>query len=121
MLNIEKFRSYCLQKKGVTEEFPFDAETLVFKVMGKMFALTGLGAEEFSINLKCGAELMQEWRSKYPAVQPGFHMNKNHWNTVLIDGSIRQKELEAMIDHSYNEVIKGMTKKLQQELKNILE
>lgn len=119
MFDVEKLRSFCLKKKGVTEEFPFGPDTLVFKVMGKLFALTGLEAAEFSMNLKCNAEWMEEWRSRYPAVQPGYHMNKNHWNTVLIDGTIRQKELEQMIDHSYEEVVKGMTKKMQEELKNI--
>ncbi|MFI5172409.1 MAG: MmcQ/YjbR family DNA-binding protein [Chitinophagales bacterium] len=119
MFDIEKFRSYCLKKKGVSEEFPFGPETLVFKVAGKMFALTGLDSDEFSINLKCNAEQMVDWRSKYPAVQPGYHMNKAHWNTVLIDGSIRQKEIEGMIDHSYDEVVRGMTKKMRQELNNL--
>ena len=119
MLDIEKFRSYCLAKKGVTEEFPFGEDTLVFKVMGKMFALIGLDAESFSINLKCDSEQITYLRAKYPAVQPGYHMNKQHWNTVMVDGSIPEKEVKAMIDHSYDEVVKGMTKKQRQELENL--
>jgi predicted DNA-binding protein (MmcQ/YjbR family) len=119
MFDIEKFRAYCLKKKGVTEEFPFGGDTLVYKVMGKMFALTGLDAESFSINLKCESELMEQLRSRYPAVQPGYHMSKTHWNTVMIDGSIPQKEILMMIDHSYDEVVKGMPKKLRQALENL--
>ncbi len=118
MLDIEKFRMYCLKKKGVTEEFPFGEDTLVYKVMGKMFALTGLDAEQFTINLKCERELMEELRAKYPAVQPGYHMNKQHWNTVTVDGSISQKEILAMVDHSYDAVVNGLTKKLRQALEN---
>ena len=128
MFDVEKFRAYCLKMKGVTEEFPFGEDTLVYKVMGKMFALTGLESEQFTINLKCERELMETLRAKYPAVQPGYHMNKQHWNTVVVDGSIfsvvvdgsiAQKEILAMIDHSYNEVVKGLTKKMQQALENL--
>lgn len=119
MFDIESFREYCLKKKGVTEEFPFDEETLVFKVMGKMFALTSLESEQFQINLKCNRDLIPELRAKYTAVQPGFHMNKDHWNTVLIDGSLSKKEILHMIDHSYDEVVRGMTKKMQEELKKM--
>ena len=118
-MNIESFTEYCLAKKGVTESFPFGGDTLVFKVMGKMFALTGLDAESFSINLKCDSEQITYLRAKYPAVQPGYHMNKQHWNTVMVDGSIPEKEVKAMIDHSYDEVVKGMTKKQRQELENL--
>lgn len=119
MFDVEKFRAYCLKMKGVTEEFPFGEDTLVYKVMGKMFALTGLESEQFTINLKCERELMETLRAKYPAVQPGYHMNKQHWNTVVVDGSIAQKEILTMIDHSYNEVVKGLTKKMQQALENL--
>lgn len=118
MLNIEKFRSYCLKKKGVTEEFPFGEDTLVYKVMGKMFALTSLESPEFTINLKCDTEQINFLRDKYPAVQPGYHMNKQHWNTVYIDGTIPEKEVIAMIDHSYSEVVKCLTKKLRHDLEN---
>ncbi len=119
MFDVEKFRNYCLSKKGVTEHFPFDAYTLVFKVMDKMFALTGLDAEQFSINLKCDPELSFTLREKYPAVRPGYHMDKTHWNTVVVDGSIPQKEIMHMIDHSYEQVVKGLTRKKREELNNL--
>jgi predicted DNA-binding protein (MmcQ/YjbR family) len=91
-VNIEEYRSYCLAKKGVIEEFPFDNETLVFKVAGKMFALTNVSTFA-SINLKCDPEKAVELRDQYPAVLPGYHMNKKHWNTILLDGSIPRKLL----------------------------
>ena len=108
-MNIESFRTYCLIKKGVTEEFPFDAETLVLKVMGKMFALANVN-DFASINLKCDPENAVELREKYAAVQPGYHMSKKHWNTVLIDGSIPDKLLRQWIDESYQLVVSGLTK-----------
>lgn len=108
-MNIESYRTYCLGKKGVTEEFPFDETTLVLKVMGKVFALTNINGFS-SINLKCDPETAVELREKYAAVQPGYHMNKKHWNTVLIDGSIPDKLLRQWIDESYQLVVSGLTK-----------
>ena len=114
-MNIEEFRVYCLQKKGVTEEFPFDENTLVFKVMGKMFALCGV--ENFqSINLKCDPEKAIVLRENYDYVRPGFHMNKKHWNTVDIDWRAEDDLVKSWIDHSYELVIKSLTKKLKLEL-----
>jgi predicted DNA-binding protein (MmcQ/YjbR family) len=114
-MDIETFRNYCLAKKGVTEGFPFDQDTLVFKVMGKMFALTDVDTF-ISINLKCKPEKARELREQYAAVQPGYHMNKTHWNTITIDGSVTDNLMFEWIDHSYNLVVTGLTKKLQQEL-----
>ena len=114
-MNIEELREYCLSKKGVTESFPFDDITLVFKVLGKIFALTNLEGD-FSINVKCDPELAIELRERYQSVQPGYHMNKSCWNTVFIDGSISDKHLFQWIDHSYNEVVKKMTKKQRESL-----
>jgi predicted DNA-binding protein (MmcQ/YjbR family) len=109
-VNIETFRQYCLGKKGVTEEFPFGQETLVFKVMGKMFALTNI--EDFSsINLKVDPENSTELQEKHPAVQPGYHMNKRHWITVLINGSLPDKLIRGWIDDSYELVVQKLTKK----------
>lgn len=108
-MNIESYRTYCLSKRGVTEEFPFDEETLVMKVVGKVFALTNINGFS-SINLKCDPENAVELREKYAAVQPGYHMNKKHWNTVLIDGSIPDKLLRQWIDESYQLVVAGLTK-----------
>ncbi len=109
-MNIEEFREYCLSKKGVTESFPFDETTLVFKVMGKMFALTDT-EDDFSINLKCDPEKAIELREQYPIVQPGYHMNKKHWNTIYIDGSISDEELKIWIDDSYRLVVSSLPKK----------
>lgn len=114
-MNIEELREYCLSKKTVTEAFPFDDETLVFKVMDKMFLLTNIN-KELSMNLKCEPENAIELREMYPSVLPGYHMNKKHWNTVLIDGSVSDKQLQEWIDHSYDEVVRKMTKKMQAEL-----
>ena len=109
-MNIEEYRSYCLAKKGATEEFPFDNETLVFKVAGKMFALTDV-TNFASINLKCDPEKAVELRDQYPAVLPGYHMNKKHWNTILMDGSVPDKLLKIWIDESYNCVINALPKR----------
>ena len=117
-MNIEAFRSYCIGKKGVTEEFPFDENTLVFKVMGKMFALTDLENFE-SVNLKCDPEKAVQLREEFPAVLPGYHMSKKHWNTVLMDGSIPDKLIKTWIDDSYNLVTVSLSKQLQLELKRI--
>jgi predicted DNA-binding protein (MmcQ/YjbR family) len=109
-MNIEELREYCLSKKGVTESFPFDETTLVFKVMGKMFALTDT-EDEFSINLKCNPEKAIDLREKYPAVQPGYHMNKKHWNTIYVDGSVSDEKLKAWIDDSYWLITNSLPKK----------
>jgi predicted DNA-binding protein (MmcQ/YjbR family) len=100
-VNLESFRDYCLKKKNVTEEFPFGEDTLVYKVSGKMFALTSIKTFE-SINLKCDPEKAVELREQYDSVQPGYHMNKKHWNTVVIDGSVSDRMLKEWIDHSYD-------------------
>ena len=114
-MNIETFRKYCLAKKGVTEEFPFGEETLVYKVMGKMFALTDVESFE-SINLKVDPEEGAQLREQHPAVQPGYHMNKKHWVTVLVDGSIPDKMLMKWVDNSYQLVVTSLTKKQRAEL-----
>lgn len=114
-MNIEQFRKYCLGKKGVTEEFPFDNETLVFKVCGKMFALTNV--DNFAqMNLKCDPEEAIVLREKYDCVIPGYHMNKKHWNTILLDGSVKDQLLYQWIDHSYNKTVEGLTKKQRMAL-----
>ena len=114
-MNTEDFRKYCLLKKGVTEEFPFDEHTLVFKVKGKMFALTGFGFP-FTVNLKCDPERAAELRERYEDITPGFHMNKKHWNTVNFEGSVPDKILKELIDHSYKLVVNGLNKKFRDEL-----
>ncbi len=114
-MNIEELREYCLSKKGTDEAFPFDEVTLVFKVMGKMFALTSLD-KDFSVNLKCDPETAIALREEYSTVIAGYHMSKKHWNTIYIDGSIPQNLIMQWIDDSYNLVVKSLTKKVQQEL-----
>ncbi|MCF8368195.1 MAG: MmcQ/YjbR family DNA-binding protein [Bacteroidales bacterium] len=114
-MNIEEFRLYCLSKKEVTESFPFDETTLVFKVLGKMFALTDLESD-FSINLKCDPEKAIELRGKYPNVLPGYHMSKRHWNTIIIDGSIADNILKEWTDESYDLVVSNMPKKLRKTI-----
>ncbi|WP_108425000.1 MmcQ/YjbR family DNA-binding protein [Flagellimonas amoyensis] len=118
-MNIEAFRELCLAKKGVTEEFPFDAETLVFKVMGKMFALVPLERLPSQCNLKCDPERSEELRETYDGIiVPGYHMSKTHWNTLFLEQLPPQLIVE-LTDHSYDLVVSGLTKKLQQELKNL--
>lgn len=114
-MNIEELRDYCLQKPAVTEGLPFGEDTLVFKVAGKMFLLTSI-SQGTSFNVKCEPELAVELREKYTEVQPGYHMNKKMWNTVSLDGTLTKKQLHEMIDHSYNEVVKGLPKKIQEEI-----
>lgn len=111
-MNIENFRNYCLQKAGVTEEFPFGGNTLVFKVYGKMFALTDIDLFT-SINLKCDPEEAVTLREQYPAVVPGYHMNKKHWNTVMMDNTVPDTLLKSWIDHSYELVFNSLPKKVR--------
>ena len=115
-MNIEDFREYCMGKPGVTEEFPFDEVTLVFKVMGKMFALTNLDGD-WSLALKCDPQRAIDLREEFPAIQPGYHMSKVHWNTVLMDGSLPQKLVLEMIDDSYQLVVDKLPRKVKDELK----
>lgn len=114
-MNIEDYRDYCLAKKGVTEESPFGPDTLVYKVMGKMFALSGIDNFEF-INLKCEPDKAIDLREQYHSVKPGYHMNKKLWNSVYIDGDVTDELIYGMIDDSYELIVKSLTKKLQAEL-----
>jgi predicted DNA-binding protein (MmcQ/YjbR family) len=114
-MDIEILRDYCLQKPRVTEAFPFDDDTLVFKVGGKLFALVSL-KENSSVNLKCNPERAIELRERFHAVQPGYHMNKQHWNTVRFNEDLDDRQLVELIDHSYELVVASLTKKLRSEL-----
>ncbi len=116
-MNIEDLRAYCLSLKGVTESFPFDATTLVFKVGDKMFCLTDLEGD-LSINVKNDPEKNIELREEYPAIKPGYHMSKKHWNTILVDGSLSDDTIKNFIDESYDLIVMGLTRKQQQEIKN---
>lgn len=121
-MDIQKIYDYCLSKKGATEDFPFDQDTLVFKVGGKMFCLTSLNkweAGDFSINLKCDPEYAEELRADYDAVEPGYHMSKKHWNTVHVNKDLPFAEVLKLIDHSYDLVYKSLSKTQKKELENL--
>jgi predicted DNA-binding protein (MmcQ/YjbR family) len=118
-MTIQDYYDYCLAKKGVTEHFPFDEDTLVFKVGGKMFALSSLAQwekGEASMNLKCDPDWALELRAEYEGIEPGYHMSKVHWNTVTVGGDVPERMLRELIDHSYELVFKSLTKKLQAEI-----
>jgi len=110
-MNVEILREYCLSKPDVEESFPFGPDVMVFKIGGKIFLLCSLDSEDFSFNVKCDPELAIELRERYDCVQPGYHMNKKHWNTIIVDGSVATKQLKEWIDHSYEIVNKATAKK----------
>ena len=116
-MNIEEIREYCITKPFVEETFPFDEDTLVFKVMGKMFLLTSISERPLSFNAKCNPEKAVELREQYACVQPGYHMNKTHWNTIICDGSVSSKLLKQWIDHSYELVVQSLPKKVREEMR----
>ncbi len=118
-MNIEEIREYCLSKRGVIEDFPFDEETLVLKVLGKMFALISLEKIPLQLNLKCDPEQAVELREKYESVLPGYHMNKKHWNSIIVDGSIHSNEIKNLIDNSYTLVEQGLKKSDGEKLLNL--
>jgi len=118
-MNNEEIREYCLAKPGVTESLPFNDTALVFKVMGKMFALLDLSEESRGITLKCDPELAIELREQYPEVTPAYHFNKEHWNTVVIDAIIRDKLIFKWIDNSYDLVVQKLPKTKLEELKSL--
>jgi predicted DNA-binding protein (MmcQ/YjbR family) len=114
-MNIETLREYCLSKKAVTEDFPFGETTLVFRVKSKIFLLVALDADPLQFNAKCDPEKAIELREAYTAIKPGYHMNKKHWNTVIIDGSISTKLIKEIIDDSYELIVQSLPKKLREE------
>lgn len=109
-MNLEEIRTYCIAKNGVEEGFPFDSDTLVFKVGGKMFLLLDLNSNPPAFNIKCEPAIAIELREKYVCVKPGFHMNKTHWNTVTADGSVNYKLICSWIDNSYELIVKSLPK-----------
>lgn len=114
-MNTEELRDYCLQKPFVEEGLPFGEDTLVFKVGGKIFLLTSLNQGN-RFNAKCDPERVIELREQYAEVQPGYHMNKVHWNTIFMDGALTRKQLHELIDHSYDLIIKSLPKKIRDQL-----
>ena len=117
-MNIEEIREYCIQKKAVSEGFPFDQDTLVFKAMNKMFALMSLEKAEF-INLKCDPERAISLREEYDFIKEGYHMSKKHWNSVYYKTEISDNMLKELIDHSYDLIIQSLPKKVQIEYKEL--
>ena len=115
-MNIETLRDYCLAKPGVTESFPFDSVTLVFKAGNKLFALLDTESRPTTINLKCDPERAVQLRETFAAVRPGYHMNKTHWNTITLDGSVRWSDVKEWVDHSYELVKKGLPKPVREGL-----
>lgn len=121
-MNPETLRDYCVAKPGVTESFPFDTVTLVFKVgitgaQSRIFALLDTESQPTTLNLKCDPERAVQLREAFPAVQPGYHMNKAHWNTIVLDGSVRSQQVQEWIDHSYELVRQGLPKAVREQLK----
>lgn len=110
-MNIEQLRDFCINKIGVKETFPFNAETLVFKVFGKVFLITPIASKPVRINIKCNPITAIELREKYSCVLPGFHMNKKHWNTIICDGSVNDKLIKEWIDDSYKLIVENLPKK----------
>jgi len=114
-MNAEEIREYCMLKKGVEESFPFDNSTLVFKVGNKMFLLLSLDSDPVQFNAKCMPDKALELREKYSTVLPGYHMNKQHWNTIICDGSVSKKLIRGWIDDSYALIVNSLSKKIRNE------
>jgi len=117
MIDAQELWAYCLSRIGAEETFPFGPDAAVYKVLGKMFALIPQESQTVKISLKCHPDWARLLRDTYPAVQPGYHLNKRHWNTVISDGSIPDDELLEMIDHSYEQVVAGMTRAQRRQLR----
>jgi len=115
-MNIETLRAYCLAKKAVEDGFPFGEDTLVFKVAGRIFLLASLSANPLQFNAKCEPDQAVELREQYDAIIPGYHMNKQHWNTVIIDGTLPASLIKQMIDDSYHLIVQSLPKKAREAL-----
>ena len=118
-MNVEEFREFCLSLKGVEEGFPFGPETMVFKVMGKIFCLCGLESNPLQFNVKCNPEKAIELREEFSGVIPGYHMNKQHWNTIVMDGSFSDDQAKVWIVDSYHLIVASLPKPLKAELNQI--
>ena len=115
-MDIEQLREYCLSKRHVEETIPFGPDTLVYKVGGKLFLLFGLDEVGLRFNVKCDPDKAIELREEFSSVLPGYHMNKKHWNTIVVDGSVSNKQLKEWIDHSYKLVLGSLSKKIRKDL-----
>jgi|ERR1039458_3623187 predicted DNA-binding protein (MmcQ/YjbR family) len=117
-MNLEEFREYCLSKNYATEEMPFGPETIVFKVLSKVFALTGVDTIPATANLKCDPERAMQLREQYPSIIPGWHMNKKHWNTITLESELDDRLIRELIDHSYELVADGLSRSEKELLDN---
>ena len=115
-MNAAELRDCCLDKPGAFEDFPFTAEHSVFKVEGKMFAISALGREPLEVSVKCEPELAVELRNSYPAIRPGYHLNKRHWNTITLDGTLSDQLVRDMIEDSYDLVVSALPKRVHEQL-----
>lgn len=124
-MTLETYLKYCKSKPGVTDEYPFDGECAWLKVMGKLFSIVNvtemkMGNELippfYFANLKCDPERAEELRSRHPEIKPGWHQNKKYWNSIMLEGSLRDNHIKELIDHSYELVVSSMTKKQKEEL-----
>ena len=115
-MNASELRDWCLEHAGAGEDFPFTAEHSVFKVHGKMFALSALGREPLEVSVKCEPELAVELRNSYKVIRPGYHLNKRHWNTITLDGSISDQLVRDLVEDSYDLVVSALPKRVQKEL-----
>ncbi|MFZ4544275.1 MAG: MmcQ/YjbR family DNA-binding protein [Saprospiraceae bacterium] len=115
-MNIENITDYCLMKKGVKEDFPFDEVTMTMKVMGKIFAFIPLDVSQLTISLKCDPDRALDLREQYEEIEGAFHLNKKHWNSVNCEGSLSDKLIKELIDHSYELVVKGLKKSEREAL-----
>lgn len=119
-MELARLKEHLAQKPGSVEDFPFGPETLVYKVGGKVFALVALDDNPLRINVKCDPDEAEALRAMYPAVVPGYHMNKRHWNTVVLDGSIEDDVIFGMIDFSYELIVKSLTRAARESLEGLL-
>jgi predicted DNA-binding protein (MmcQ/YjbR family) len=117
-MDIEQLREYCLSLRGAEETLPFGPDTLVYKAGGKVFLLTGLDEEQLRFNVKCDPDKAVELREQFSCVLPGYHMNKKHWNTIVVDGSVSVAQLKEWITDSYQLIVESLPKKLRDELKS---
>ena len=115
-MNASELREWCLEHEGAFEDFPFTAEHSVFKVHGKMFALSALGREPLEVSVKCEPELAVALRNSYPAIRPGYHLNKRHWNTVTLDGSLPDGLVRDLVEDSYDLVVSARPKRVREAL-----
>ncbi|WP_141501933.1 MmcQ/YjbR family DNA-binding protein [Paenibacillus luteus] len=117
MNNNNKIIDYCLKKKGATKEYPFGPDAMVIKIAGKMFALIFEDkTDDYRLNLKCDPVIAENLREQHEAIRPGYHMNKKHWNTIMLDGSLPVDDIFSMIDHSYDLVVKSLSKSIRESI-----